>query len=106
VTTFSLITSTTGPVTLTCVRRPSASVGNTNWAAADIATINALIQNDLNATTPSIPASLSYNGVLFVPNMGHQMVLPGDIVWADTNGGCGIITAHSYAAANFWVAPS
>jgi hypothetical protein len=102
VSTFPLVSNT--GATLTCVQCPSASIGNTHWLPADIAAFNALAQNDLNVAHPIVPFALSFNGVLTVPGRGVLKMQPGDVAWADSNGGVGLITGYSLAQNNFWVA--
>ena len=100
--TYSVVTAAS--THLTAIQRPSSSIGTTHYTDADIAAINALIRNDKNVTNPVVPQSFARNGVLYVPNQGVLKVLPGDLVWVDPNGGCGIITAYSLANGGAWTA--
>lgn len=100
--TYSVVTA--AGTHLTAIQLPSAAIGTTHFQAADIATINALITNDLNPTHPQVPMSFARNGVLYVPNRGVLRCQPGDVVWVDPNGGCGVITAYALAHGGAWTA--
>lgn len=66
---------------------------NSGMAAADIATIAAMIKNDQNSTLPVIPGSFSDNGLLYVPNRGVLKMLPGDYVMVDGPSGWPILVS-------------
>lgn len=60
-------------------------------ADADLASIRALIADDLLGFTAAKPARITpgafvRDGLLFVPNRGVLKVLPGDFVACDANG--------------------
>jgi len=80
---------------LTAIQLPSKTIGTTHFQPADIATINAAILNDLNVAHPQVPMSFSPSGRLIIPNRGALICQPGDLVWVDSSGGCGVITGYS-----------
>lgn len=53
---------------------------------ADIASIEALIKDDINPLNVALGGSYSRNGLLFVPNRGVLKILPGDWVGVDGAG--------------------
>ena len=82
---------------LTAIQLPSKTIGTTHYQPAYIAAINALIKNDLNVAHPLVPMSFSTSGLLVIPNRGQIICQPGDLVWVDGSGGCGVITGYSLA---------
>lgn len=74
-------------------------------AAADIATINNLIKNDLQNTNPRMGGMyFSAEGRLYMPNRGLQPVqlMPGDYVGVD-NQGFPIVVSKNSIANGAWV---
>lgn len=66
-------------------------------SAADIASINNLIKDDINVAHPLVPGSFLIDGQLFVPNRGILKVLPGDFVGVDSQGFPILVSANSIA---------
>ena len=75
-------------------------------AAADIATINAHIKNDVNVSHPLIPESFSANGKLYIPNRGVLTMLPGDYVAVDPTTGWPILISKYAATSGPWTIAS
>lgn len=73
-----------------------------SMTAADVATLNNAIKDDLNVAHPRWPGAFSSNGLLFVPNRGVLKVLPGDYVAVDDEGWPILISANSIAEST-WV---
>lgn len=71
-------------------------------AAADIATINNAVKNDLNLSAFIQGGSFSAGGQLFVPNRGVLTILPGDYVGVDSQGWPILVSKNSIANAA-WV---
>jgi len=71
-------------------------------AAADIATINANIKNDVNVSHPQLPESFSANGKLYIPNRGVLTCLPGDYVMVDPTTGWPILVSKYAIASGPW----
>lgn len=71
-------------------------------SAADIATLNNAIKNDLNTAANVVGGSFSAGGQLFVPNRGVLTILPGDWVGVDTQGWPILVSANSIAN-GLWV---
>jgi hypothetical protein len=68
-------------------------------AAADVATIQQAILNDLVNGTPIYPGAFtSTGGQLYIPNRGLLQVLPGDYVAVDPNTGWPILISKLCAA--------
>lgn len=80
---------------LTAIQLPSSSIGTTHYQPADIAAINALILDDYNPAHPQVPQSFGTSGVLVVPRRGVLRAQPGDLVWVDSSGSCGVISAYA-----------
>lgn len=71
--------------------------------AADIATINNLIKDDINVAHPRWGGgSFSSNGILYVPNRGPVQLYPGDYVGVDNEGFPIVVSKYSIANGN-WV---
>jgi hypothetical protein len=67
-------------------------------AAADIATIQQDILNDLVNGNPIWPGAFSSMGLLYVPNRGILQVLPGDYVGVDATGWPILVSANAIAS--------
>lgn len=68
-------------------------------AAADVATIQQAILDDLNVKHPIWPGAWSLNGRLYFPNRGSLLVLPGDYIGVDSQGWPILVSANSIANA-------
>lgn len=75
---------------------PYALTFNAAHAAADTATIQQSILNDLNRIL-TWPGAWSQDGVLYVPNRGFLKVLPGDVVGVDNRGWPILLSADTIA---------
>lgn len=72
-----------------------------SMVAADQATINNAILDDLNVAHPKVRGAFSSNGLLIVPNRGVLKVLPGDYVGVDDEGWPILVSAYSIANGNW-----
>ncbi|MEK6591561.1 MAG: hypothetical protein AABZ67_00630 [Pseudomonadota bacterium] len=70
--------------------------------AADMATIQQAIKDDVNVSHPTWPGAFGFNGLLHVPNRGVLKVLPGDYIGVDAKGWPILVSAYSIAAASDW----
>jgi len=68
-----------------------------SMTAADVATLNNLIKDDLGNAHARWPGAFSPEGQLFIPNRGFLRVLPGDYVGVDSAGWPILISAYSIA---------
>lgn len=68
-------------------------------AAADVATINNAIKDDLNVAHPIAHGFQQSEGLLLVPNRGLLKLLPGDYVGVDSQGWPILVSANSIANA-------
>lgn len=69
---------------------------------ADLAAIANGIKNDQNPALPAVPASFTYNGLLFVPGgRGVLKVYPGDVVAIDNQGAVILVPKNSIANGNW-----
>jgi hypothetical protein len=78
----------------------TALVWNPGVSQADVATINALIKDDVNATHP-LSGGFIREGLLYVPNRGGAplQLRPGDVVALDaTSGQIILLTAYGLSA--------
>lgn len=66
-------------------------------AAADVATLNNAIKDDLNPAHPRVPGSFVVNGQLYVPRRGWLEILPGDYVGVDSRGWPILLSADTIA---------
>lgn len=65
-------------------------------SAADVASICALIKNDLNVNHPLIPNSFKMDSSrLYIPNRGILKVLPGDYIGIDETGWPILVSKHA-----------
>lgn len=62
------------------------------------------IKDDKNVAHPRWPGAFSSNGILYVPNRGELMILPGDVVAIDDQGWPILISAYSVANGPWTVA--
>lgn len=69
--------------------------------AADFATLQQLIKDDLNVAHPVVPGAFVRDGQLFIPNRGVLKVLPGDYVGVDDEGWPILVSAYSIANGNW-----
>lgn len=68
-------------------------------ATADMATLQQGIKNDKINGFPTFPGAFGTNGLLFVPNRGQLLVLPGDYVaWDSVTGWPILISAAAIGA--------
>lgn len=93
-----MATSTLGTDATTSLTALAFLPGIGSLAAADVASINNGIKNDLNPALPLVPGAFSSAGLLVIPNRGIVQVLPGDYVAIDSTGWP--ILLSRYAAAN------
>jgi len=71
---------------------------DSGMAAADVATMQEAILDDLNVAHPMVGGdSFSYNGWLYVPNRGRLQMLPGDVVMIDSTGWPILVSANAIA---------
>lgn len=82
----------------------SALLWKSSAAAADIASICNGIKDDVNPAHPVKPGAFANNGVLFVPNRGRLLLLPGDWV-AISSTGFPILLSAAAVAADFTHVP-
>lgn len=68
-------------------------------AAADVATLNNAIKDDLNVAHPIVGGFSQSTGRLFIPNRGQLIVRPGDYVGIDSQGWPILVSANSIANA-------
>ena len=85
---------TNATTTLTAVLYANGGAG---LLAADIATINANIKNDLVNGLPLIPTGFDVKGLLYIPNRGVLQILPGDFVAVDSQGWPILLSKNSAA---------
>jgi hypothetical protein len=67
-------------------------------AAADQATIQNAIKDDINVAHPRLAGAFQ-GGQLFIPNRGVLLVLPGDYIGVDSQGFPILVSANSIANA-------
>lgn len=74
---------------------------NSGMAAADVATINNLIRDNVNTTHPRMGGSyFSVEGMLYLPRQRGMIKLePGDYVGVDSQGWPIVVSANSIANA-------
>lgn len=70
---------------------------NSGMSAADQATIQNSILNDLINTNPRVPGAFQ-GGQLFIPNRGILQVLPGDWIGVDATGWPILVSANAIAS--------
>lgn len=68
-------------------------------AAADVASMNNAIKDDLNPAHPIIGGFSQSTGRLYVPNRGVLIMRPGDYVGIDSQGWPILVSANSIANA-------
>ena len=68
-------------------------------AAADVASINNAIKDDLNPAHPVVGGFVQSDGHLYVPNRGILSLRPGDYVGVDSQGWPILVSANSIANA-------
>ena len=104
-----LTMGTTAQTTLKAMKFAFASSSATFMA--DLATLEALIQDDLTPgsgfTSPAwgsrVGALQPGSTQLFIPNRGVLTILPGDFIAVDTQTGFPILVSAAAAAAAGWV---
>ena len=69
-------------------------------SAADMATIQESILNDLVNGNPIMPGAFSNQGLLYVPNRGILQVLAGDYVAIDATGWPILVSANAIASSS------
>lgn len=78
-------------------------IANAANLPADVATIQQLIKDDLNAFHPVIPGAWSRDGILIIPNRGFLRPQPGDYVAVDDEGWPILVSANSIANSTWTV---
>lgn len=69
-----------------------------SMVAADQASINNGIKDDLNVSHPLVRGAFDSNGMLIIPNRGVLKVLPGDWVGFDSRGWPILVSADAIAS--------
>lgn len=72
-----------------------------SMVAADLATLNIGIKDDINVAHPNVQSCFR-DGMLFIPNRGWVQVLPGDYVAYDTTTGWPILLSAYAIASGPW----
>jgi hypothetical protein len=90
--TLTLGTNATTSLTALLFKRGIGSM-----VAADQATLNNAILDDLNVAHPRVRGAFDSQGLLTIPNRGILKVLPGDYVGVDDQGWPILVSAYSIA---------
>lgn len=91
-----MATITLGTTAQTSLTALKEYAGN---SAADIATVQLAIKNDLINGNPVFPGAWSLNGLLYIPNRGFLKPMPGDYIGVDSQGWPILVSANSIANA-------
>jgi hypothetical protein len=78
------------------------TAGNPSTASVDMATLSALIKDDLNPLSTSPNTFFDFNGHLMIPRRGMVRVLPGDFVAVDAATGWPILISGAAIASGPW----
>ena len=79
------------------------TAGNSATASADMASLNALVKDDLNQTGNYSPNKFfDFNGLLMIPRRGLVRVLPGDYIAVDSTTGWPILISAAAIASGPW----
>lgn len=89
---------TTAQTSLNPSKKFLNGIGGSGISAADLASINLAIKDDLGNAHAIVPGALSSMG-LVIPNRGILKVLPGDYIGVDSAGWPILVSAYSIANA-------
>jgi hypothetical protein len=85
-------------VTANAMTAVTFSYAPATLSAADLATVNLAIKDDLNVSHPRMPNYFVREGMLFIPNRDASVqILPGDVICVTSRGFPILISADEIA---------